>query len=247
MHRLLAENETFSLYTFLIHSLLPPRVFCLFPSPSTSYEEREACIERIAKNHKEPTTYEDFASLVFCPVPKPAGSEPPTPVLSAERRQMLRAQTVPTASLSDSEKTSIRHRSKSAVTSPRMLSNKLGEHLCNRSIYFLFVVRVILSYILEFGDTSRFPPPLHMPPPPPHSLPPPTQNPLRRCISPVGQPCHMKIDFSKPGFHMIATIARVVSILSQRSQEWLPYDRNDRSDRCDCDRCDHMETMETRL
>ncbi|KAJ7379788.1 hypothetical protein OS493_012534 [Desmophyllum pertusum] len=97
----------------------------LLPVYERYYEEREACIERIAKNHKEPTTYEDFASLVFCPVPKPAGSEPPTPVLSAERRQMLRAQTVPTASLSDSEKTSIRHRSKSAVTSPRMLSNKL--------------------------------------------------------------------------------------------------------------------------
>jgi len=90
----------------------------LLPLYERYYEERAACIERIVKNHKEPTTYEDFASLVFCPVPKPAESEPPTPVLS-------RTQTAPTASLSDSEKTSIRHRSKSAVTSPRILSNKL--------------------------------------------------------------------------------------------------------------------------
>ena len=100
----------------------------MIPSLSASYEERAAYIERIVKNHKDPTTYEDFASLVFCPVPKPPGSEPPTPVLSGgERHQILRAQTAARASLSDSEKTSIRHRSKSAVTSPRVLSNKLGE------------------------------------------------------------------------------------------------------------------------
>ena len=100
----------------------------MIPLQSVSYEERASCIERIAKNHKEPTTYEDFASLVFCPVPKPPGSEPPTPVLSAgERHPMFRAQTVPRASLSDSEKTTTRNRSKSAVTSPRILSNKLGK------------------------------------------------------------------------------------------------------------------------
>ena len=105
---------------------------------NSSFEERAACIERIVKNHKEPTTYEDFASLVFCPVPKPPGSEPPTPILSAgERHQILRAQTAPTTSLSDSEKTSLRNRSKSAVASPRTLTNKLGEFF-----FLLFLISV---------------------------------------------------------------------------------------------------------
>jgi len=98
----------------------------LLPVYERYYEEREKCIERIVKNHKEPTTYEDFASLVFCPAPRPAGSEPPTPLLSAgERYPILRTQTAPSGSFSDNEKSSIRHRSKSAVTSPRILSNKL--------------------------------------------------------------------------------------------------------------------------
>lgn len=124
MHKL-PENKTF-LVIIPAHPL--SAVFCMIPLQSASYEERAACIERIVKNHKEPTTYEDFASLVFCPVPKAPGSEPPTPVLSAgERHLILPAQTAPTASLSDSEKTTMRNRSKSAVTSPRILSNKLGE------------------------------------------------------------------------------------------------------------------------
>lgn len=99
----------------------------LLPVYEKYFEERAACIERIVKNHKEPTTYEDFASLVFCPVPKPPGSEPPTPILSAgERHPILRTQTAPTASsLSDSEKTSVRNRSKSAVTSPKLFNNRL--------------------------------------------------------------------------------------------------------------------------
>lgn len=52
-----------------------------------------------------------------------------------ERHETLRAQTAPTASLSDSEKTSARHRSKSAVTSPRILNNKLGEYFSQNEVF----------------------------------------------------------------------------------------------------------------
>lgn len=119
-----------------------------------SFEERAACIERIVKNHKEPTSYEDFASLVFCPVPKPPGSEPPTPTLSAgERHLILRTETAPTtSSLSDSEKTSLRNRSKSVVTSPRLFNNKLGEfffHLFNFFSFCHAYIFVLIVFILE--------------------------------------------------------------------------------------------------
>lgn len=136
-------------------------MFLLFPRLSfslivdLSFEERAACIERIVKNHKEPTTYEDFASLVFCPVPKPPGSEPPTPTLSAgERHLILRTETAPTtSSLSDSEKTSLRNRSKSVVTSPRLFNNKLGFSFCHAYIFVLivFILERIRAYLILNG------------------------------------------------------------------------------------------------
>ena len=70
---------------------------------------KSGCIERIVKNHKEPTTFEDYSSLVFCPVLRSPGSEPPTPLLSAaERYPMLRTQTAPSSSFSTNEKASVR-------------------------------------------------------------------------------------------------------------------------------------------
>ena len=123
-----------------------------------SFEERAACIERIVKNHKEPTTYEDFASLVFCPVPKPPGSEPPTPTLSAgERHLILRTETAPTtSSLSDSEKTSLRNRSKSVVTSPRLFNNKLGEFFFHLFIFFFILSCIYFCFNrFYFRDLSE--------------------------------------------------------------------------------------------
>lgn len=95
----------------------------LLPVYERYYEERENCIDRIVKNHKEPTTYEDFASLVFCPAPRPAGSEPPTPVLS----HIVRTHTGAGSSFSANEKSSVRNRSKSAVAAPRLAIGRLVQ------------------------------------------------------------------------------------------------------------------------
>lgn len=90
----------------------------LLPVYERYFEERENCIERIVKNHKDPTTFEEFASLVFCPAPRSTESEPPTPVLS----HIVRTHTV-----SGNDGSSLRNRSKSAVAAPRLALSKLVQ------------------------------------------------------------------------------------------------------------------------
>ena len=133
MFSLVCVGDVLKLLVFLetvLRSSLVYFAFFLWPlNLLSSYEEREKCIERIVKNHKELTTFEDFASLVFCPVPKPPGSEPPTPLMSGrEPFRMVRVQMAAGESLSDDEKVAaIRLRSKSAVSTPRISSNKIGS------------------------------------------------------------------------------------------------------------------------
>lgn len=90
----------------------------LLPVYERYFEERENCIERIVKNHKDPTTFEEFASLVFCPAPRSTESEPPTPVL---------AHIVRTHTVSGNDGSSLRNRSKSAVAAPRLALSKLVQ------------------------------------------------------------------------------------------------------------------------
>ncbi|XP_048586068.1 ral GTPase-activating protein subunit alpha-2 [Nematostella vectensis] len=82
----------------------------LLPLYERYYEERDKCIERIVQYHKQPSTFEEFASRVFSPAPNTL-SRPSTPLgTAAEAMTIMRTQTL------SQDDSSLRMRSKSTGT-----------------------------------------------------------------------------------------------------------------------------------
>ena len=107
------------------------------------------------QSHKEPTTFEEFASRVFSPAPESASSsKPSTP--AAERHGFTRNLVVS----NDLSKSSIRNRSKSAVTKPTMEAEKLRLG----KAYWVALTSVILSFLLVCLFVCLFFAPFSAPP-----------------------------------------------------------------------------------
>ena len=107
------------------------------------------------QSHKEPTTFEEFASRVFSPAPESASSsKPSTP--AAERHGFTRSLVVS----NDLSKSSIRNRSKSAVTKPTMEAEKLRLG----KAYWVALTSVILSFLLVCLFVCLFSAPFSAPP-----------------------------------------------------------------------------------